>query len=389
MTILSMQVVHRLVGWAGVAVYAVAATGWAVVLAPRLARWLDAQGRQIRIVAASVGLAVVASLLAVGYPLSRSGRFGQGSDRADALNIAATRLLEGLYPYDAVTYLGGKITPLPGAVLLAVPFVWAFGTVVVQNLALAGALLWALRETAPSSGSALTAWATVMVLIPETLREFVTGGDLFVSAILPLVALALVCRAAARGATMTLVAAAALLGFSVCTRPHMMLLPVLAVGWMWGRRGGGTAAIVAGTSAATFLVVALPFYLADPAGFSPLHVAGKTTGETTVTTALVLQAAVAAAVVAGAAWWLSRRSFQALLTSSAVVLAAPAVLSIVNVAAGGGGIDVGLVGFAAPAAVFVVAAWQMSLHPSGATRRDEINEVGASTGVPRPSPPAG
>jgi len=67
------------------------------------------------------------------YPVARSGLFGPGSDRDDALNVALQALLSGHYPYYAQTYLGNPPTPMPGALLLALPF-FALGTSAWQNL---------------------------------------------------------------------------------------------------------------------------------------------------------------------------------------------------------------------------------------------------------------
>jgi hypothetical protein len=70
------------------------------------------------------------------YPKANIHTPMRGSDRDDALLDATSALLRGEFPYSRPTYLGNPITPLPGALLLAVPFVLA------GNAALANALWW-------------------------------------------------------------------------------------------------------------------------------------------------------------------------------------------------------------------------------------------------------
>ncbi len=80
---------------------------------------------------ASVVIGVTVILLVL-YPLANSGRLGPGSDRDEALDQATTSLLRGEYPYYQVTYLNNPITPLPGALLLAAPFVALTGSSIGQ-----------------------------------------------------------------------------------------------------------------------------------------------------------------------------------------------------------------------------------------------------------------
>ena len=77
-----------------------------------------------------LGVVLVFSIL---YPIAQAGLVGGGSDQDDALNIAATELIHGRYPYYPKTYLDNPIAPLPGAVFLAVPFV-LLGNSAYQNI---------------------------------------------------------------------------------------------------------------------------------------------------------------------------------------------------------------------------------------------------------------
>jgi hypothetical protein len=67
------------------------------------------------------------------YEVVQSGRFGGGSDSDDALVTGVYELAAGRYPYYVKTYLGNPISPLPGALILAAPFV-AVGCVALAHV---------------------------------------------------------------------------------------------------------------------------------------------------------------------------------------------------------------------------------------------------------------
>ena len=79
------------------------------------------------------------------YPVAKAGIVGQGSDADNALNIATRALLRGRFPYYQPTYLGNPISPLPGSLLLAVPFV-LLGNSAYQNLFWIAAFFVLARE---------------------------------------------------------------------------------------------------------------------------------------------------------------------------------------------------------------------------------------------------
>jgi len=76
---------------------------------------------------------VLTVAFAVLYPISLRHDVNSGSDREDALRVGLNAIRHHEYPYDAVTYLGNPITPLPGALFLAAPF-FALGHVSWQNI---------------------------------------------------------------------------------------------------------------------------------------------------------------------------------------------------------------------------------------------------------------
>lgn len=114
--------------------------------------------RVVIIAAMLVGMVVAFAVL---FPQLNSQMPGQGSDRDDALNVAIAAMFRGEYPYAQTTYLGNPITPLPGALLLAIPF-WSLGNAALQAvawLAVWSAALLAVRRT----------WLTVLAIAASAL----------------------------------------------------------------------------------------------------------------------------------------------------------------------------------------------------------------------------
>ncbi|GAA4838688.1 hypothetical protein GCM10023201_29900 [Actinomycetospora corticicola] len=291
-------------------------------------------------------VAVVAVGLVVAFVLGPpSWTPGLGSDRADALDVALTRLAGGLYPYTGLTYLGNPITPLPGSLVLAAPF-WALtGHAAWQNVAWTLVLLpvlnggWRLRP-APT-----LLWALVAIT-PEVAREFLVGDDLVSSVVPAVAAAAWVLRARS---PLFLTTGAVALGIATCTRPHLALVVVIvavAVGLRPSRRGrkaslpastdsndaflpqGWRAGLlVGGIAALTWAVLIVPFLLGGTDRFSPLHVGAKVTGERGLHPAIVGIAVLALALLVAALVRLRPTTESAVGWCAAAVLIAPTVLS--------------------------------------------------------------
>ena len=92
---------------------------------------------------------LVAVAFLVVYPIANTHAAGAGSDDDDALNLGAMALLAGRFPYAHTTYLGNVLHHLPGAFILATPFV-ALGTSALQNLFWLPIFFLAVREDANS-----------------------------------------------------------------------------------------------------------------------------------------------------------------------------------------------------------------------------------------------
>lgn len=243
---------------------------------PAVARFLERQPRRLVIVMALLAFAVVITALFVIYPIANVHIPGRGSDSDDALDLATSRLLSGRYPYGERTYLGNPAIPMPGELILAAPFVLLGGSAyqIVLWLPIAFACI---ARTGRSFEKAFAALAVPLVASPVLMHGIVTGSDHLPNSIMVLVAFGLAVRGAERGSSgIGRYASLAFLGLTLSTRATFsFLVPVLAA---TSFRNGGIRRAVEDVAMVGIvaLAVTLPFFIADPAHFAPLHTANKT-----------------------------------------------------------------------------------------------------------------
>ncbi len=327
LTVPSFGIVERYTGAAGIALYVASVSiilwvgrefvassprAWARALAP----WM---------VAATI--AILVAVFLVVYPVVNSATPGIGSDRDDALNIATTNLLRWQHPYWQVTYLGNPITPLPGSLVLAAPFVMLLGNSAYQNFFWLGVLAVMVSRRLRGSWTALLLLWVLFLASPMVTHELLVGGDLFANSIFVMVAAVWLADTASdpRAGRVKKLTIASFLGLTLASRaPFAIVLPLLyvAIGrsasWRDARHLTGMAALVAG------LLVA-PLFLYDPRTFAPLHTATIFTrlGEH----GLLVEGLVI--IASGIVVWACARTFHAshhagqLLTSCAAALFVP------------------------------------------------------------------
>jgi len=322
----------------------------------------------------------LAAAFVLGFPPTYGEVMGVGSDRADALDVALSRLADGLYPYTGTTYLGNPITPLPGALLLAAPFHAITGHAAWQNVAWTLLLLPVLNAGRRLRPRPTVLWALTVLGGLEVLRQFVIGDDLVTGAVPAVAATAWTLRAAAGGSTRVLVVAGVAMGVATCTRPHMALVVVVvvvvvvAVAVASERR----RAVVVGVSAGlVWAALIVPFLVGGVARFSPLHVAAKVTGDRAVTTGIVVVALGAVAMLVVALRLAPPSSALGVGWFCAAVLFAPTLLSLARRVTTGSIADLTLGAAAVPFAVWAVASG------SGRSRdgRPEWSAPGVPTGA--------
>lgn len=216
--------------------------------------------------------ALIVLIFFVVYPIANSGAYGGiGSDRDDAINIGVSRLINGKYPYYATTYLGNPLSPLPGAFLLASPFVILLGNSAYQNLFWLPIFFLLSRSLLRNEPANLVLMVVTLLACPMIMHEVVHGGDLLSNSIYCLVAVCLFRLAFdTRTSEWIKVLAAIFLGISFASRFNFLFLfPLVFLSVAKPRLKD--AVLFTGIAIFMFLLLTLPFYLYDPVSFSPLY----------------------------------------------------------------------------------------------------------------------
>ncbi len=256
----SVGLVWRYGGPLGLIVYSavvLSAPGWL----PRL----PLTRRALLFLAGLTAMVVVLVVLLL-YPQANNQSGIAGSDSDDALNLAVRSVLAGHYPYSQTTYLGNPIAPLPGAVLLALPFV-VLGSSAYQALAWWPAFAFRLRaETDLKSAGLVIALVLSSVAVWHSLS---TGGDGFVNGIYVALATLAVARRPRAGW-------AILWGVTLTSR--ILFWPVAPLTLIViAQRDRGAAWRVASVTGLTMSALIIPLWAWSPDRFTPLHTTSKLT----------------------------------------------------------------------------------------------------------------
>ena len=223
----------------------------------------------------SLGFSVIIIIFLITLFVAIYPNIEGGSDRDDALNIAALKLWETGYPYDSTTNLDNPITPLPGSILLSLPFA-LLGNSSYQNFFWIGIAYFAAIKFLKDSRLGLIFLAAV-TLTPVGLHQLVTGGDLVTNALYILIPIMVLLRSDTQDSrTLTkTIPLAILLGIGLSSRANYLLLIPLLAGVFMFNKNWKTVLVYLVIPILTFLIVTVPFYLINPGGFSPIHTLGK------------------------------------------------------------------------------------------------------------------
>ncbi len=207
------------------------------------------------------------------FPMVNTAQFGSGSDADDALVIAASELLRGNYPYTTMTYLGNLISPMPGTVLLAVPFV-IIGAIHLQNIFWLAIFFLVFRHFEKSSVLALGLLWAMLALSPTMLQNILTGADYASNSLYILVMMWIMIRTIPdpESAEWKRIVPAIILGIGLSSRSTFMLIMPLFLSVLVQVSNWKIAIKYLSISATAFIAVTLPFWIYDPAGFAPLTV---------------------------------------------------------------------------------------------------------------------
>jgi len=243
------------------------------------------------------------------------------TDIDDALIVGLNALLQGQHPYSVRTWVQGELTPMPGALLLALPFHLA-GSVVLQNAFWLFMLFAALGWLVKDRSAALYLWGLSLFFSPKILEEqVVQGADRLVNATYILIASLILIEAARRRANAVIQAAAAVaVGVVFSSRLNFLLLAPLLLSALVKVAGWKRGACLASIAAGSFVAITAPFYFTSPGPFAPFHTLGKLSHATPLLTALgVLAVAVTGALSIWLAWKTDNADIQTYLRNCFVV----------------------------------------------------------------------
>ena len=235
------------------------------------------------------------------YPVADSGYFGGGTDVDDALVIGAKEIIAGRYPYYPKTYLGGFLSPMPGALFLALPFV-VLGVLPLQNVFWIAVLAITAKYVLRSYLPALLIVLTVFLISPTAYQVLGTASDHISNAIYILASMWLLHTAVAdSGSSMWVrIFPAALLGIGLSSRSNFMILMPIFFSALAQAGGWRTALGYCVLTGSVFLAVTVPFWAYDPAGFSPYIVqAGRLQNIATVLPYASIMIPIASFAIAG------------------------------------------------------------------------------------------
>ena len=260
----SSFIVHKYSGWEGALAYAIVVAA-VVVRAPALP--MRASDRTVfRLALITFLFAVV--VFAVAYPIADVRAPGAGSDDDNTLDLGASALLAGRFPYSQTTYLGNALHHFAGAFLLAAPFV-LLGASALQNLFWIPLFFFAVSTDMRDSRRALQLAWLVLALSPAVMYDIVTGTGYASNAIYVVLGLWWLVRTRRRDV------AALAWGIALASRANFLFLVPLAAGWLRQHAGWRVAVRATTITCATVALLTIPFYLHDPRSFGPLEAADR------------------------------------------------------------------------------------------------------------------
>ena len=264
----SSFIVHKYSGWEGLAAYGVVSAAIVAAAAARGTRLLARASDRTVVGLALITLALAIVVFAVGYPIADTRAPGAGSDDDNTLDLGASALLAGRFPYAQTTYLGNALHHFAGAFLIAAPFA-LLGASALQNLFWIPLFFAAMGAEMRDGRRALEIAWLVLALCPAVLYDVVTGTGYASNTIYVALGLWWLTRTRRRDA------AAAAWGVALASRANFLLLVPLAAGWLQRHAGRRAAARSTAITCATVALLTIPFYLHDPRSFGPLEGADR------------------------------------------------------------------------------------------------------------------
>jgi|GEM_PF-1520066 len=197
------------------------------------------------------------------------------SDSNDAYMATWKAMLAGKYPYYETSFLGNPISPMPGALFIAFPFYLA-GATFLQNVFWLIVFWFGLSKYLGDLRVASVIFLTMVVACPELTYCILQAGDYLTNSVYVLFpALLLLYFADKHSESKWTLGFAVLFGFALSSRANYFLLVPIVFFALLRIRNFSYALKHMIVSMCVFALVTLPFYLYDPAHFSPLTTTNK------------------------------------------------------------------------------------------------------------------
>ncbi len=279
---------------------------------------------------AALWLAILAVYVVLS-PLAHSHKLGIGSDSEEALTLATTGLLHHHFPYYQSTYLHNPISPMPGAALLAIPFV-LLGKVGLENPAWLAIFAVVITRYFRGRATALAYLAVITLGSACFMDQIAVGAD-YACNVLYICTGVLWFLWSSKQPGWRHVLAGVFLGVALSSRPiYGIILPPVLFAFILQRNGFGQALRSVALVAATALAVTLPIYLIDPSHFAPFHLGDKLYFLPHLTQKLLLVLLPLAALLVSCAGFFVHlelpRVFLLLGLSSTLILLPPGIASL-------------------------------------------------------------
>ena len=198
------------------------------------------------------------------------GRQFGACDCDDAINQSIANILAGKYPYYETTFLGGRISPMPGVFLLASPFYFT-GCSAFQNIFWLAVFIIGLGRYLRSVTASLLVAIFVLFLSPNVTYQALQGADYLANTAYVLTFSALLFESARRKSRFGWSALwAVMLGIGLSSRANFMFAAVLLYAAMLKNFGLKKSTLLMFFAGVSWCATTLPFLLYDPAHFTPL-----------------------------------------------------------------------------------------------------------------------
>jgi hypothetical protein len=217
--------------------------------------------------------ALVAILHMIVFPMAQ--RKADRNDSYDGMLVSSAQLLHLHFPYYVRSFKGAPITPMPGALLLALPF-QILGSVSLQNLFWLGIFMWFAAQFFRFRSTAFAFILVTVLASARTLVDILVGADYPINWMYICISTVLFLNSSKGPLRWKYVASGILLGVALSSRPtYALVLSPLILAYLSQQVGVMAGLRRIALPLSVTVAVTLPFYLYDPAHFTPFHVTDR------------------------------------------------------------------------------------------------------------------